>query len=467
MPFENFPYSDLHQLNIDWVLKAVKDLKDVTDAKLTDATEELVREIFGDAVMNMVYDPGTKTLTLTIAGTPPANTGTVEYIICDDYSLEIVDAAARAALTGVQEYLDGYYNVKAHGAKGDGVTDDRAAIQAVLQLCHDNGGGLVFFPAGTYNISGDLVIPSNTVLVGVGKASWIQMSVGSNWSGEVIMVAGNNVQIKNLGGDLLNHGGQFIDGQANMGFIGITSLTYESVIAEDTSNRDALRHDVLIEDVYTTAYYAVQAEPGTGCYMENIVYNRVIAPNACISFTGFRQDYAFKHCAVHDCECGYLRINDGNTTNIHQQIDIDNIRACYARIYCWGGSVTDLYIDVDTSNPFYINGQTWVPDQGQIACVLRGNDSAKGIKVNCNNASNISCGLDILAVSTDETRLYDCYVRNVYPTGASQRALYTTTGTIYLFGCVLEGPTSSVSNCYNIGSSITSPTGTVHTVSFS
>ena len=43
------------------------------------------------------------------------------------------------------------YNVKAYGAKGDGVTDDYAAIQTVINLARTNHG-TVFFPAGRYEI---------------------------------------------------------------------------------------------------------------------------------------------------------------------------------------------------------------------------------------------------------------------------------------------------------------------------
>jgi hypothetical protein len=44
-------------------------------------------------------------------------------------------------------------NVKAFGAKGDGVTDDTDAIQAAIDQCASVGGGSVFIPAGTYLIS--------------------------------------------------------------------------------------------------------------------------------------------------------------------------------------------------------------------------------------------------------------------------------------------------------------------------
>lgn len=50
--------------------------------------------------------------------------------------------------------VDGaYFNVLDYGAVGDGVADDRTAINLAFQACFDAGGGTIFFPAGTYYIS--------------------------------------------------------------------------------------------------------------------------------------------------------------------------------------------------------------------------------------------------------------------------------------------------------------------------
>lgn len=47
------------------------------------------------------------------------------------------------------------YNVRFYGAVGDGVTDDRPAIQAAIDACEAAGGGTVYFPAGTYVVTKD------------------------------------------------------------------------------------------------------------------------------------------------------------------------------------------------------------------------------------------------------------------------------------------------------------------------
>jgi hypothetical protein len=45
------------------------------------------------------------------------------------------------------------FSVKSYGAKGDGKADDTAAIQKALNAAKAAGGGVVQFPAGTYNVS--------------------------------------------------------------------------------------------------------------------------------------------------------------------------------------------------------------------------------------------------------------------------------------------------------------------------
>lgn len=71
-------------------------------------------------------------------------------------------------------------NVLDFGAKGDGTTDDTAAIQAAL----DSGASEVYLPQGTYLVS-DTLEPSDNLIVGAGRewgpqGSIIQAAVGMN-----------------------------------------------------------------------------------------------------------------------------------------------------------------------------------------------------------------------------------------------------------------------------------------------
>mgnify|MGYP003423452456 FL=1 len=82
-------------------------------------------------------------------------------------------------------------SVKDFGAVGDGVTDDRAAVQEAIQAVSATGGGLVYFPAGTYLMVSQIfpagglawalsIASSNIKLVGDGAASIIKTSAANS-----------------------------------------------------------------------------------------------------------------------------------------------------------------------------------------------------------------------------------------------------------------------------------------------
>jgi len=61
----------------------------------------------------------------------------------------------------------GARNVRDHGAKGDGQTDDTAAFQAALDAAAQAGGGTVQAPRGAYFFAGHLRVPRGVTLAGV------------------------------------------------------------------------------------------------------------------------------------------------------------------------------------------------------------------------------------------------------------------------------------------------------------
>ena len=57
----------------------------------------------------------------------------------------------------------GVFDVKTFGAKGDGKTPDRDAINKAIEAAAAAGGGTVYFPAGTY-VTGSIRLRSNLTL---------------------------------------------------------------------------------------------------------------------------------------------------------------------------------------------------------------------------------------------------------------------------------------------------------------
>ncbi len=55
------------------------------------------------------------------------------------------------------------FDVRAHGSVGDGVALDTKPIQSAIDACHQNGGGIVWLPAGNYQ-TGTIRLKSNVTL---------------------------------------------------------------------------------------------------------------------------------------------------------------------------------------------------------------------------------------------------------------------------------------------------------------
>ncbi|MCY2926640.1 MAG: glycosyl hydrolase family 28-related protein [Planctomycetota bacterium] len=82
------------------------------------------------------------------------------------------------------------FNVTDFGAKGRGEADDTAAVQAALAKAQANGGGIVFFPRGRYQIRETLTLPRFTVLRGE-KREWAEL-VWPDLPKPCVMVKGSN-----------------------------------------------------------------------------------------------------------------------------------------------------------------------------------------------------------------------------------------------------------------------------------
>lgn len=95
--------------------------------------------------------------------------------------LDTGTASVRTTISALGVFArSGVLNVKDYGAKGDGTTDDTAAIQAALNTAAVSGA-VVLFPAGTYITSGSLLVAANVAVRGDGMASIVKYA-GTGWA---------------------------------------------------------------------------------------------------------------------------------------------------------------------------------------------------------------------------------------------------------------------------------------------
>ena len=85
----------------------------------------------------------------------------------------------------LQKKLDDFINAKDFGVVGDGVTDDTAKINFMLQQVYtrehtnDKSYKAIYFPSGTYLISGTIKFPRNATIIGNGANSTIFKNTGT------------------------------------------------------------------------------------------------------------------------------------------------------------------------------------------------------------------------------------------------------------------------------------------------
>lgn len=111
----------------------------------------------------------------------------------------------------LEDRLAEWVNVKDFGAKGDGSTDDTAAIQAAIDSITE---GVVHFPAGDYKVTDDITVDKhNITLMGENTATLVVPSTTTTTSGYVLdmYAAGDsqpiNCHLVNINVDIYTNSG--------------------------------------------------------------------------------------------------------------------------------------------------------------------------------------------------------------------------------------------------------------------
>jgi hypothetical protein len=132
-------------------------------------------------------DPNAEVVEVTSSAASPITVargaeGTAKTHNASGKTYEIINCVSHETLYAMTQT----YNIMAFGAKGDGVTDDGAAIQAAIDRASTDGGGIVYIPPGTFLIDAyqysaqhsHFQIKSNIAIVGAGHSSIIKVADG-------------------------------------------------------------------------------------------------------------------------------------------------------------------------------------------------------------------------------------------------------------------------------------------------
>lgn len=99
------------------------------------------------------------------------------------------------SMVAYADYGPSIYNVMSYGARGDGTTDDTAAIQAAINAA--STGAIVYAPPGTYMLSSTLNVRSSLTFELNGTLKPLNTGTAGNY---LISITSDNVTFKGTGG---------------------------------------------------------------------------------------------------------------------------------------------------------------------------------------------------------------------------------------------------------------------------
>lgn len=197
-----------------------------------------------------------------------------------------------AALFMIAVRVDGIGSVIDFGAKGDGVTDDTAAIQLAMNTAI-NVGGIIYIP-GTcngYKTSATITVPPGLTVIGDGnRDSWAELGVagvcGANGGPQSrIFTTVTNIPVMSVIQTTPQDGrttevniqGLILDCQAKAGSIGIqiggmTSGAYTTFVKlTDVWGYNCAQTSVLVREAWNLKFYDVRTSgQGDGLYLDPI-----------------------------------------------------------------------------------------------------------------------------------------------------------------------------------------------------
>lgn len=120
----------------------------------------------------------------------------------------------------------GWYDVRAYGAVGDGVTDDSSAFNSAVQAAISAGGGTVVVPRGTYVVETEVLVDDT-----FSETSGVFIS-GDGINATNIVAGADNINIIHWSGNYGGIDGVGLDGN---GYTGVSGLRLTPVDESQTS----------------------------------------------------------------------------------------------------------------------------------------------------------------------------------------------------------------------------------------
>ena len=259
--FRNFPYTNFHEMNLDWLLNTMKELKASWDSFTVNWQKEIQENIYNWLDLH------------------PEATTTVQ-----DGSLTEAKFTNELKLKTLKEYI----TPEMCGAVGDGITDDTEALQTML-----NDGRTCYVPSKTYAISSPLYITKDTTVLCDVKATFKPI-----YDMEYMLICGETVEPS---------GSSLLDNIIKVIWDGGYFECYNTFIAQSGIKIEKLHHsqfsNISINNVTEYGMHWSGAY-GADAFADNVV----VRGRPAIIATGFninRMDQRLTNCTAIDCVIGF------------------------------------------------------------------------------------------------------------------------------------------------------------------
>lgn len=180
-----YPYTDFHEMNLDWLLEQMKSLNERMDSFVDEITADIipiVQQAIEQGLIDVTYDSTNETVVL-VPGAGVTSQNLAKFFQISGNRYPVADATAREDIRKLSVFV----TPEMYGAVGDGVTDDTVAIQSAI-----DSGYRVKFP-NDYLIT-DTIHINNAVSANDDKISVDFENCKINYTGvDFAIVIGDNV----------------------------------------------------------------------------------------------------------------------------------------------------------------------------------------------------------------------------------------------------------------------------------
>ena len=234
------------------------------------------------------------------------------------YTVQTGPTSGTPVTLSLQTWLDQFATVKDFGAKGDGLTDDTAAInRALYQLyCRQDNVQIrrsLFFPAGVYIVSAPIDIPPYATLYGEGPQNSIIRMVVSGGDGDFVAQTADNQQQTGVN---IGNNGATLPTDINIGNMAFQSLdASKSVFSVQSATNCEFRGVSFIGPGTTSTLISDSA--GTG----GVVLASEVTTTSNILFDGCRFTGTV-YGAIADQQTNGVTINNSNFNILYRGVEL-------------------------------------------------------------------------------------------------------------------------------------------------